>query len=114
VSIKTEVLTAEALRAYPAIAVKDTSLHISPQDIWLLVGQKVIYAPELTTAVELIESGGYLLRAPSPRMPASGPGPAALKSHNKSSNRRMSHQRRRITNVGAAAPFLLPSNAVMA
>jgi len=68
VSIKTEVLTAEALRAYPAIAVKDTSLHISPQDIWLLVGQKVIYAPELTTAVELIESDVGICYAPHHRV----------------------------------------------
>lgn len=59
----TEVLTAEVLRAYPAIVVKDTSLHISPQDTWSLVGQKIIYAPELTTAINMIESGlgiGYV------------------------------------------------------
>ncbi len=57
------VLTAEQLRKYPAIVVKDTSKHIMPQDAWSLIGQKIIYAPELSTAIKLIEHGvgiGYM------------------------------------------------------
>lgn len=57
------VLTTEQLRGYPAIVVKDTSKHILPQDAWSLTGQKIIYAPELSTAIKLIERGvgiGYI------------------------------------------------------
>ncbi|RJX75289.1 LysR family transcriptional regulator [Vibrio sinensis] len=57
------ILTTEELRGYPVIVVRDTSLHISPQDTWSLTGQQVIYAPELTTAINMIESGigiGYI------------------------------------------------------
>ncbi|MDT8877984.1 LysR substrate-binding domain-containing protein [Halomonas saccharevitans] len=60
---RTAVLGAEALRAYPAIVVKDTSLHILPQDTWSLAGQKIIYAPDLTVAINMIERGigiGYV------------------------------------------------------
>lgn len=60
---KIAVLTAEQLRYYPAIVVKDTSQHISPQDTWSLTGQKIIYSPELTTAIKMIERGvgiGYI------------------------------------------------------
>lgn len=49
------VLTAEQLRQYPVIVVKDTAKHILPQDAWSLTGQKIIYAPDLSTAIALIE-----------------------------------------------------------
>lgn len=57
------ILTTEELRQFPVIVVKDTSQHISPQDSWSLTGQQVIYAPELTTAIQMIEEGigiGYV------------------------------------------------------
>lgn len=58
-----DILTTEELRRYPVIVVRDTSQHISPQDSWSLTGQQVIYAPELTTAIRMIEHGigiGYI------------------------------------------------------
>ena len=58
-----EILTAEELRCYPVIVVRDTSQDILPQDAWSLTGQKVIYAPELSTAIKMIEHGigiGYI------------------------------------------------------
>ncbi|MDB1125447.1 LysR substrate-binding domain-containing protein [Vibrio algarum] len=60
---KVSVLSAEELRYYPAIVVKDTSQHISQQNTWSLTGQKVIYAPELSTAIKMIQRGvgiGYI------------------------------------------------------
>ncbi|MGF1791693.1 LysR substrate-binding domain-containing protein [Photobacterium profundum] len=61
-------LTAEELRYYPVIVVKDTSQHISPQDTWSLTGQKIIYAPELTTAIKMIEHGIGIGYAPHHRI----------------------------------------------
>ncbi|KOE80670.1 hypothetical protein ACS86_16340 [Vibrio alginolyticus] len=57
------MLTTEALRSYPVVVVRDTSQHISPQDTLSLTGQKVIYAPELTTAINMNKHGiaiGYI------------------------------------------------------
>ncbi|MCE2593956.1 LysR family transcriptional regulator [Motilimonas cestriensis] len=58
-----DVLTAEQLRYYPAILVKDTSQHISPKNTWSLAGQKIIYASDLSTAIKMMERGvgiGYV------------------------------------------------------
>lgn len=57
------MLTTEALHSYPVVVVRDTSQHISPQDTLSLTGQKVIYAPELTTAINMNKHGiaiGYI------------------------------------------------------
>ncbi|PFG56294.1 DNA-binding transcriptional LysR family regulator [Vibrio sp. ES.051] len=56
-------LTTEELRGYPVVVVRDTSQHISPRISWSLTGQTMIYAPELTTATQMIEDGigiGYI------------------------------------------------------
>ncbi|EJE4203773.1 MULTISPECIES: LysR substrate-binding domain-containing protein [unclassified Vibrio] len=56
-------LTTEKLRGYPVVVVRDTSQHISPRVSWSLTGQTMIYAPELNTAIRMIEEGigvGYV------------------------------------------------------
>lgn len=59
----TEVLTATQLREFPVVLVKDTALNISQQNAWALEGQKKLFVPELTTAINMIRNNvgiGYI------------------------------------------------------
>lgn len=59
----THLLSSSELRCFPAILVKDTSQQILPQNTWSLPGQKIIYVPELTTAIKMLVNGvgiGYI------------------------------------------------------
>lgn len=53
----------EQLRKYAAICIADTSITFTPQQAWLLEGQKPIFVPDYSIAMELIKRGvgiGYL------------------------------------------------------
>lgn len=57
------LLTANILRQYPAVVVKDTAINLPKLDTWSLAGQQIIYVHNLETAIALIEQGtgiGYI------------------------------------------------------
>lgn len=60
---QTTPLNNAELRQYPAVCIKDTAIHFTPQQAWLLEGQKPIFVSDYPTAMALIQRNvgiGYL------------------------------------------------------
>lgn len=59
------VISADMLRAYPAVVVHDSSVALQPKKTWALKGQRILYAADLPMALSMIRKGlgiGFLPR----------------------------------------------------
>ncbi|MNJ57327.1 HTH-type transcriptional activator AllS [compost metagenome] len=50
-------LTERALRRYPAICIRDTSVQLKPKEAWLLRGQKALQVPDFHSKLSLQAEG---------------------------------------------------------
>jgi len=51
------------LRHYPAVCIRDTSIHFNPLQAWLLEGQKALFVPDFDSAISVIQQNtgiGYI------------------------------------------------------